>query len=68
VNPFLTAERAWFAAMPASRLAVMRIMVGAYTLRYLGQRVRRLGQIWAINAFLMHWGIFLLMGIKFRYQ
>ncbi len=29
---------------------------------------RRLGQTWAINAFLMHWGIFLLMGIKFRYQ
>jgi len=36
------AERAWFAPMPASRLAVMRIALGAYTLRYLGQRVSML--------------------------
>ncbi|MGH7884968.1 MAG: hypothetical protein ACRENO_04650 [Thermodesulfobacteriota bacterium] len=29
---------------------------------------RRLGQIWAISAFFMHWGIYFIMGIKFRYQ
>ncbi len=28
----------------------------------------RLGQVWAINAFGMHWGIYLLMHITFRYQ
>ncbi len=29
---------------------------------------RRLGVIWAIMVFGMHWGIFFVMGIKFRYQ
>ncbi|MGQ0793376.1 MAG: DCC1-like thiol-disulfide oxidoreductase family protein [Deltaproteobacteria bacterium] len=29
---------------------------------------RRLGSIWALSAFLMHWGIFFIMEIKFRYQ
>ncbi len=29
---------------------------------------RRAGWVWAINAFLMHWGILLVMGITFRYQ
>ena len=29
---------------------------------------KRLGRLWAINAFLMHWGIFFIMDIKFRYQ
>ncbi|MDQ3628739.1 MAG: hypothetical protein M3419_08020 [Actinomycetota bacterium] len=29
---------------------------------------RRLGRAWAIGAFGMHWGIYALMGIKFRYQ
>jgi len=29
---------------------------------------RRAGQMWALNAFAMHWGIFALMGIRFRYQ
>ncbi len=29
---------------------------------------RRLTQIWAMNAFLMHWGIYFVMGIRFRYQ
>jgi hypothetical protein len=28
----------------------------------------RLGRGWAVSAFLMHWGIFLLMGITFRYH
>lgn len=28
----------------------------------------RLGQLWAVNAFGMHWGIYLLMHITFRYQ
>ncbi|MDX2267394.1 MAG: DCC1-like thiol-disulfide oxidoreductase family protein [Bryobacter sp.] len=28
----------------------------------------RLGYAWVANAFLMHWGIFLLMHITFRYQ
>jgi hypothetical protein len=28
----------------------------------------RLGRIWALNALAMHWGIFVLMRIKFRYQ
>lgn len=29
---------------------------------------RRLGQIWAILTFGMHWGIFFIMGITFRYH
>lgn len=29
---------------------------------------KRLSRLWAANAFLMHWGILLIMGIKFRYQ
>jgi hypothetical protein len=29
---------------------------------------RRGGQLWAVNAVLMHWGIFALMKITFRYQ
>jgi predicted DCC family thiol-disulfide oxidoreductase YuxK len=28
----------------------------------------RLGYLWAANTFLMHWGIFFLMSITFRYQ
>jgi predicted DCC family thiol-disulfide oxidoreductase YuxK len=28
----------------------------------------RLGRVWAVNAFGMHWGIYLLMHITFRYQ
>jgi hypothetical protein len=29
---------------------------------------RRLGMLWAVNAFGMHWGIFFIMSITFRYQ
>jgi hypothetical protein len=29
---------------------------------------RRLSQVWAVLTFLMHWGIFVIMGITFRYQ
>ena len=29
---------------------------------------RRLGRFWAFSAFLMHWGILFIMGIKFRYH
>ncbi len=29
---------------------------------------RRLARAWALNALAMHWGIFFMMGIKFRYQ
>ncbi|MDQ3207925.1 MAG: HTTM domain-containing protein [Gemmatimonadota bacterium] len=29
---------------------------------------RRLARLWAVSAFLMHWGIFIIMGITFRYQ
>lgn len=29
---------------------------------------RRLGRLWALGAFAMHWGIFAIMGIRFRYQ
>jgi hypothetical protein len=29
---------------------------------------RRVGRGWAVSAFLMHWGIYFLMGITFRYQ
>lgn len=28
----------------------------------------RLSRLWAVGAFLMHWGIFAVMGIRFRYQ
>jgi predicted DCC family thiol-disulfide oxidoreductase YuxK len=29
---------------------------------------KRLGRFWASSAFMMHWGIFFIMGIEFRYQ
>jgi Vitamin K-dependent gamma-carboxylase len=29
---------------------------------------KRIGRAWAANAFLMHWGILLIMSIKFRYH
>jgi hypothetical protein len=29
---------------------------------------RTAGRLWAVNALGMHWGIYLVMGIKFRYQ
>jgi predicted DCC family thiol-disulfide oxidoreductase YuxK len=29
---------------------------------------RRIGRIWAVNTFLMHWGILLVMHITFHYQ
>jgi hypothetical protein len=29
---------------------------------------KRLTRVWAFGAFLMHWGIFFIMGINFRYQ
>lgn len=29
---------------------------------------KRLARLWALMAFGMHWGIFFIMGIKFRYQ
>lgn len=29
---------------------------------------RRAGRLWAVATWAMHWGIFLIMGIKFRYQ
>ncbi|MGL4399348.1 MAG: hypothetical protein ACRCXD_05740 [Luteolibacter sp.] len=29
---------------------------------------RRLGQVWSLATFGMHWGIFFAMGIRFRYQ
>jgi len=29
---------------------------------------RRLARLWAVGTFQMHWGILLVMGIKFRYQ
>lgn len=28
----------------------------------------RLARFWALNAYAMHWGIFAVMRIKFRYQ
>jgi hypothetical protein len=27
-----------------------------------------LSRLWAVGAFQMHWGIYFIMGIKFRYQ
>lgn len=29
---------------------------------------RRLGCLWSVNTFLMHWGIYFIMGITFHYQ
>jgi hypothetical protein len=29
---------------------------------------RKLGKLWAVGAFGMHWGIRVIMGIRFRYQ
>lgn len=29
---------------------------------------QRLGKLWAVNVWLMHWGILFIMGITFRYQ
>jgi hypothetical protein len=34
----------------------------------LGLLHRKLGRVWAVSTFGMHWGIRAIMGIRFRYQ
>jgi hypothetical protein len=45
MNPARALERHWFAPAPAERLALMRILVGLWTLRYVGKRRRMLRRI-----------------------
>ncbi len=47
------------------------LAVGSFALEFFAPLAlfnRRVGRIWAMNAFLMHWGIFFVMGITFEYQ
>lgn len=54
------------------RVGIYRVLAGGSLALELGAPLmlanRRLAQIWAMNAFLMHWGVYFVMGIRFRYQ
>jgi hypothetical protein len=54
------------------QLALFRVLAVGSLLLELGAPLalldRRLARLWAMNVFLMHWGIYLIMRIKFRYQ
>lgn len=54
------------------QLALFRMLAVGSLLLELGAPLtlldRRLARLWAVNVFLMHWGIYLIMRIKFRYQ
>jgi hypothetical protein len=54
------------------QLALFRLLAVGSLLMELGAPLalldRRLARLWAVNVFLMHWGIYLIMRIKFRYQ
>jgi hypothetical protein len=54
------------------QLALFRVLAVGSLLLELGAPLalldRRLARLWAVNVFLMHWGIYLIMRIKFRYQ
>lgn len=55
-----------------NRVALFRLLAVGSLAVELGAPVvlahPRLARAWAINAFLMHWGIYAVMNIKFRYQ
>jgi len=63
---FLTSPTAMSAPAARSSAPVLRLLPGGTALAALVNR--RLARFWALNAFLMHWGIFFVMGIRFRYQ
>lgn len=68
----LGGESAPLAARMYNQLALYRLLaIGSLALE-LGAPLalvdRRLARVWALNAFCMHWGIYGVMGIKFRYQ
>src|SRR6266487_6138822 len=47
------------------------LAVGSFALEFFAPLAllnRRAGHFWAINAFLMHWGVYFVMGITFEYQ
>jgi hypothetical protein len=54
------------------QLALFRALAVGSLLLELGAPLslldRRLARLWAVNVFLMHWGIYMVMRIKFRYQ
>ena len=54
------------------QVALLRVLaIGSLVLEALAPLFlvdRRLARFWAVNAFLMHWGIFGIMKIRFRYQ
>ena len=54
------------------QLALFRVLAVGSLLLELGAPLalldRRLARLWAVNVFMMHWGIYLIMRIKFRYQ
>jgi hypothetical protein len=54
------------------QLALFRLLAVGSLLLEVGAPLalldRRLARLWAVNVFLMHWGIYFIMRIKFRYQ
>jgi hypothetical protein len=54
------------------QLTLFRVLAVGSLLLELGAPLalldRRLARAWAVNVFLMHWGIYMVMRIKFRYQ
>jgi hypothetical protein len=54
------------------QLALFRVLAVGSLLLELGAPLalldRRVARLWAVNVFLMHWGIYFVMRVKFRYQ
>jgi len=47
------------------------LAIGSLAIELLGPAVlvdKRLARLWAVHALLMHWDMFFIMKIKFRYQ
>ena len=59
---YLLYEQVWLFAILGTMSLVLELLAP------LALADRRLGRMWAVQGFLMHWGIFLLMSIRFRYQ
>lgn len=55
-------EQTWLFALAGIGTLVVELVAPLVILN------KRLAQLWALLAFGMHWGIFFVMGIRFRYQ
>jgi hypothetical protein len=55
-------DQVWLFALLAPASLALELLAPAVLLN------KRLARGWAVSAFLMHWGIYFLMGITFRYQ